>query len=61
MRDEIVEEVRKIRDQYAAQFNYDLDELFKDIKRLEKESKVPIVNLQPKRIVKAGKKSPRPI
>jgi hypothetical protein len=28
MNDPIVDEVRRVRDEYAARFNYDLDEIF---------------------------------
>lgn len=38
MNDPIVEEVRRIRDAYAARFNYDLDAIFEDIKEQEKKS-----------------------
>ncbi len=38
MTDPIVDEVRRIRDEYAARFNYDLDLMFLDIKKREKES-----------------------
>lgn len=37
-KDPIVEEIRKIRDEHAARFNYDLDAIFEDIKRSERES-----------------------
>lgn len=37
MNDPIVDEVRRARDAYAACFNYDLDAIFRDIKRREKE------------------------
>ena len=37
MNDPIVDEVRRIRDEYAARFNYDLDLMFLDIKKREKE------------------------
>ncbi len=36
-KDEIVEEVRKVRDEYAAKFNYDLDAIYTDIKEQEKK------------------------
>ena len=36
--DEIVEEVRKVRDEYAAKFNYDLEAIYKDIKEQEKQN-----------------------
>ena len=38
-KDEIVEEVRKMRDEYAAKFDYDLDAIYKDIKKQEKKSR----------------------
>jgi hypothetical protein len=47
--DEIVEEVRKVRDEYAAQFNYDLDAIFKDIRRQEEKSHREVVSLPPKK------------
>jgi predicted DNA-binding transcriptional regulator YafY len=34
-KDEIVEEVRKVADAYAAQFDYDLKRMFEDIKKKE--------------------------
>lgn len=46
--DPIVEEVRKLRDAHAAKFNYDLQELFKDIKKQEKKSKRKFFTLPPK-------------
>ncbi|HZF12610.1 MAG TPA: hypothetical protein VFE33_27790 [Thermoanaerobaculia bacterium] len=33
--DPIVQEVRRIREEYAAQFNYDLQAIFADLKRSE--------------------------
>jgi hypothetical protein len=37
MNDPIVDEVRRVRDAHAARFNYDLDAIFADIKKREKE------------------------
>ncbi|MBE9202255.1 hypothetical protein IQ218_00660 [Synechocystis salina LEGE 06099] len=34
-RDEIVEEIHKLRQEYARLFNYDLDAIYEDIKRRE--------------------------
>jgi len=34
--DPIVEEVRRIRDEYAARFNYDLQAIFRDLKEQER-------------------------
>ncbi len=52
MQDPIVEEVRKVRDEHAAQFNYDLDAIYADMKRIEGESKEPRVSFGPRRIAK---------
>jgi hypothetical protein len=49
-KDEIVEEVRKARDEYAAKFDYDLDAIYKDIKKQEKKSKRKIVSLPSKKV-----------
>ena len=38
MNDPIVDEVRRVRDAYAARFNYDLDAMFQDIKERERKS-----------------------
>jgi hypothetical protein len=47
-RDTIVDEVRKAREEYALQFNYDLDAICADLQRREKLSDRPVVSL-PKR------------
>jgi len=47
--DEIVEKVRKVRHEYAAKFNYDLEAIFKDIKRQEEKSKREVVSRPPKK------------
>ncbi len=36
--DPIIDEVRRVRDALAARFDYDLDAIFQDIKKREKES-----------------------
>ena len=38
MNDPIVDEVRRVRDAYAARFNYDLDAIFQDVKKQEMQS-----------------------
>jgi hypothetical protein len=43
MTDPIVDEVRRVRDAHAAQFNYDLDAIFQDIKEQEKRSGLKFV------------------
>lgn len=38
-KDEILEELWKIREEHAAKFNYDLDAMFEDLKRREEEER----------------------
>jgi hypothetical protein len=45
--DEIVEEVRKARDAYAARFNYDIAAICKDLKAKEQARGSKIADLQP--------------
>lgn len=42
--DEIVEEVRKIRDKHAAKFDYDISAICADIRRKQKESGRKVVS-----------------
>ena len=37
--DPIIKEIRELRNQYAAQFNYDLDAIFEDIKKRQEKLK----------------------
>jgi hypothetical protein len=48
-KDPIVEEVRKVRDEYAARFNYDLDAMLKDLQEKQEASGREVVNLKPRR------------
>jgi hypothetical protein len=50
MEDPIVEAVRRIREEHAASFNYDVDAIYADLKRVEAESKLPHVSLEPRRL-----------
>ena len=54
MFDPIVEEVRKIRDEQAARFDYDPDAIFNHFKRLEKERGWPLVTLPSNRLDTPG-------
>jgi hypothetical protein len=47
-KDEIVEEIHQIREQYAESFNYDLDAIFIDLRKKEAASGKEIVTLSPK-------------
>ena len=46
--DEIVEETRKAREEYAAKFNYDLEAILRDLKKQEKQSGENLVSLPSK-------------
>ena len=50
MKDHIVEEVRRIRDEHAAQFNYDPEAIVADLKRPEAERDWPRASFAPRRI-----------
>jgi len=47
--DPIVAEVRRIRDEYARKFNYDLDAIFRDIEKRQSTSGRTYVSFPPKR------------
>lgn len=46
--DEIVEEIHRIREEYAKSFNYDLDAIFADLRKKEAESGREVVTLSRK-------------
>jgi len=48
-KDPIVEEVRRIRQQYAARFNYDLAAIFRDLKERQNSGEFTVVNRKPRR------------
>ncbi|OHB82196.1 MAG: hypothetical protein A2W31_16165 [Planctomycetes bacterium RBG_16_64_10] len=48
MRDPIVEEIRRIRQEHAARFKFDLDAIFEDLKEKERQSKREIVSRPPR-------------
>ena len=49
--DPVVEEIRQAREAYAAQFDFDLDAIYEDIKRQERESGRRLVTLPLKRVL----------
>jgi DUF438 domain-containing protein len=51
--DPIVNEVRKARDAHAKRFNYNLQEIYNDIKKAEKKHPKRLVTLPPKRYLKS--------
>ncbi|HAI68277.1 MAG TPA: hypothetical protein DCM38_02445 [Gammaproteobacteria bacterium] len=46
--DEIIEEIREIRKTYAAQFNFDLDAIYRDLKAQEKASGHQLISFPPR-------------
>jgi hypothetical protein len=52
MKDPIVEEIRKVRDEHARQFNYDLHAICIDLKKKENVSGHQKVSFSPKKIIK---------
>jgi hypothetical protein len=48
-KDPIVEEVRRIRQLYAARFNYDLAAIFHDLKERQNSGEFTVVNRKPRR------------
>ncbi|MBE9061425.1 hypothetical protein [cf. Phormidesmis sp. LEGE 11477] len=46
--DEIVEEIHRLREEYAKSFNYDLDAIFADLRRKQEESGREVVSLSRK-------------
>jgi hypothetical protein len=44
-KDEIVEEIHRIRDEYAKSFNYDLKAIFEDLRKKQDESGHKFVDL----------------
>lgn len=49
MRDEIVDEVRKAREDYARQFNFDLDAICRDLRQKQQAAGRRVVSLLPRR------------
>jgi len=49
MKDPIVDEVRKARDEYARKFNYDLDAICDDLQKKQSEKGKNVVSFPPKK------------
>jgi hypothetical protein len=58
--DPIVEEIRRYREEYAAQFNYDLDAIFEDLRRKQGRDGRKVVSLPPKQAPKRYRKKGKP-
>ena len=53
-KDEIVEEIHRVREEYAAKFDHDIDAIYQDIRRQQAESDRKFVSFpakKPERIV----------
>jgi hypothetical protein len=48
--DPILEEIRRIREEHAKSFNYDIDAIFNDLKEQERRSGRTFISLPPKRL-----------
>ncbi|MDT7542108.1 MAG: hypothetical protein QOE33_2012 [Acidobacteriota bacterium] len=46
--DEIVEETRRAREEYAVRFDYDIAAIIADVKEKEKQGERPVVSYPPK-------------
>jgi hypothetical protein len=59
--DPIVAEVRRAREAYAKQFNYDVHAMWRDLQERQHQSGRPVLSLPPKRIepIVAGPSTPR--
>ena len=59
--DPIVEEIKRIREEYAARFNYDLEAIVRDVQRRQEDGNYQVVSRPPRRIkdaVAAGEAKP---
>ena len=54
MRDTIIDEVRKFRDDYARQFNYDLHAMCLDLRREQSLGEAPVVSFSTRPIQQQG-------
>ena len=52
MKDPIIEEVRKAREEHAKDFNHDLTAICNDLKKIEKKYSKRLVLLKPKLLTK---------
>lgn len=48
-KDPIVDEVRRVRKEYATRFNFDLDAIYRDLKKREHEGEFTVVYRRPRR------------
>jgi hypothetical protein len=51
-KDPIVEETRKVREEYAAKFNHDIDAIYEDIRKRQTQSVQEPVSFPPRKPIK---------
>ena len=56
-KDPIVEEVRKVREQHAKRFNYDLRAIVDDVRKVQVQSGRTYVRFEPRRPSEARKRT----
>ena len=54
MKDPIVEEVRKAREDHAKEFRHDMEAICNDLKRIERECGHKLVSLPPRLLTSEG-------
>jgi len=52
--DPIVEEIKRIREEYAARFNYDLEAIVRDVQRRQRDGEYEVVSRPPRRPLQAA-------
>ena len=55
MADDIIEELHRIREEYAASFNYDLHAICADLKAKQKKLNQKVVSRKPRLLADEGK------
>lgn len=59
MVDKIVEEVRRVREEHAERFGYDLEAIFADVQKQQRESGRELISFPAKRIPVPDKMPPK--
>ena len=58
--DPIIDELRAVRDEHAARFNYDVEAIFRDIQAQQEASGREYVRLPARRVVAIQEDRPKP-
>jgi hypothetical protein len=56
--DDVLRAVRRVREEYAAQFGFDIQAMHRDLTRQENESGHPLVSFPPRRVTTSRTLSP---